>query len=124
MARTMSRAGQPAYLYIFTWADGGSRARLGACHGEELYLLADSFPADWLHLDGESTFGEILRTYWSNFASSGQPAGPGLPAWLPYDSELNQVQELGGRIQPAPAWTTLPALQKIMQPILDAIASE
>jgi len=119
MARTMSRAGQAAYLYLFIWADGGKRARLGACHGEELYFLGDSFPQDWVRLDGEKAFGEILRRYWTNFATSGRPAGPGLPAWSPYNAESNQVQELGDRIQPEPAWTTLPAFQKIMRPILE-----
>jgi para-nitrobenzyl esterase len=119
MARAMSRAGQPVYLYLLTWADAGKRARLGACHGEELYFLGDSFPPDWVRVDGEKTFGEILRRYWINFSNSGQPGDPGLPAWPPYNSESNQVQELGSRIQPEPAWTSLPSLQKIMQTILE-----
>jgi para-nitrobenzyl esterase len=118
MARAMSRAGQPVYLYLLTWSDAGRRARLGACHGEELDFLSDSYPEDWVPVAGEKTFGEILRRYWTDFANSGQPGAPGLPPWPAYDSSSNQLLELGSDIQPGPAWTSLSALQKLMQPIL------
>ena len=119
MARAMYRAREPAYLYLFTWADAGKRAKLGACHGEELYFLGDSFPSDWVSAAGEKRFGEVLRQYWMNFAKSGQPDGPGLPAWPAYDSSSNQVMELGSRIQAEPASPSLPALQRITQQILE-----
>ncbi|HEX4164882.1 MAG TPA: carboxylesterase family protein, partial [Bryobacteraceae bacterium] len=118
MASSMTRAGEPAYLYLFTWVDAGKRAKLGACHGEELNFLADSFPRDWVSVDGQNTFGDILRRYWTNFAKSGQPGDPRLRPWPAYDAPSNQVLELGRRIQPAPPWSSLPALQQIMQPIL------
>lgn len=47
MARAMSHVGQEAYLCDFSFAETGKRAPLGAYHGEELYLLSNSFPADW-----------------------------------------------------------------------------
>jgi para-nitrobenzyl esterase len=118
MARAMSRAGEPAYLYLLTWADAGKRARLGACHGEELYFLGDSFPRDWAVVDGQQKFGETLRRYWTNFAKFGKPGGAGLPAWPPYDAASNQAQELGRIIQPRPVWPKLQSLQKVMQPVL------
>jgi para-nitrobenzyl esterase len=118
MARAMSRAGEAAYLYLLTWADAGQRARLGACHGEELYFLSDSFPSDWRPVDGENTFGETLRRYWTTFAKAGRPGGPGLPAWPAYDFDSNQVLKLGKRIEPEPAASSATALQYLMQPIL------
>jgi para-nitrobenzyl esterase len=118
MARSMTRAGEPAYLYLFTWADAGKRPKLGACHGEELNFLDDSFPREWVSGDGQNTFGETLRRYWTNFAKSCRAGGSRLPPWPAYDSHSNQLLELGRRIQPAPAWSSLPALQQIMQPIL------
>ncbi|MBV8451075.1 MAG: carboxylesterase family protein [Deltaproteobacteria bacterium] len=118
MARAMSRIGEPAYLYLLTWADAGKRARLGACHGEELYFLGNEFPRDWTFVDGQQKFGEILRRYWTNFAKSGKPGGAGLPAWPLHDAASNQVQDLGRTIQPEPAWPELRSLQKIMQPVL------
>jgi para-nitrobenzyl esterase len=119
MARAMSRIGQPAYLYLFTWSDTGKRAQLGAYHGEELNFLGDSFPSDWVSVTGEKKFGDNLRRYWTNFANTGDPEGPGLSRWPPFDVRSNQVLILGPRIQLAPASSSLRAIQKIMQPILE-----
>jgi para-nitrobenzyl esterase len=119
MARAMTRKGEPAYLYIFTWVDAGKRARLGACHGEELYFLGNSFPRDWVPVDGEKTFGEMLRRYWVNFAKSGQPGGPGLPAWPAYNPHSDRILELGKHTQHVSVPPSLPELQKVMQPILE-----
>jgi para-nitrobenzyl esterase len=118
MARATTRVGEPAFLYLFTWADAGKRARLGACHGEELNFLSDSFPRDWVRVAGQKRFGKMLRRYWTDFAKSGEPDGPGLPAWPAYDARSNQVFELGRDTQLGPAWSSLPALQRLMQPIL------
>lgn len=120
MARAMSRIGEPAYLYLFTWAESGKRARLGAFHGEELYFLDDSFPSDWVAAAEEKQFGENLRRYWTNFAKRGDPSGPGLPVWPRFDVRSNQVIELGARIGIAPVWSSVPALEKIMRPILES----
>jgi para-nitrobenzyl esterase len=119
MARAMSRIGEPAYLYLFTWSDTGKRARLGAYHGEELNFLDDSFPSDWVSVTGEKKFGEDLRRYWTNFARTGDPDGPGLSPWPPFDVRSNQVLNLGPRVQLVPARSNLRALQKIMWPILE-----
>ena len=119
MARAMYRIRDPAYLYLFTWTGAGKRARLGAFHGEELYFLGDSLPSDWISIDGERRFGETLRRYWTNFAKSGQPGGPGLPEWPVYDSSSNQMMDLGSRIQLEPVSSGLHALQEVMQPILE-----
>jgi para-nitrobenzyl esterase len=118
MARATSRIREPAYLYLFAWADAGKRARLGAYHGEELNFLSNSFPRDWVHIDAQKRFGETLRRYWTNFAKTGQPGGPGLPAWPTYDPRSNQVLELGPRVQLEPASRNLVALQRVMEPIL------
>ncbi len=119
MARAMSRGGDPAYLYLFTWADTGKRAKLGACHGEELDFLSDSFPSDWTEVDGQKRFGETLRHYWANFAKTGHPGSAGLPPWPAYSSRSIQVLQLGSRIQLAPASSDVRGLQKVMQPILE-----
>jgi para-nitrobenzyl esterase len=117
MARAVTRSGEPAYLYLFSWADAGKRARLGACHGEELYFLSDTLPRDWVPVEGEKKFGEAVRTYWTNFAKTGRPVSPGLPAWPTYDPRSNQVLELGSDIHLESASPSLLALQRVMEPI-------
>lgn len=121
MAHAMSRAGEPAYLYLLTWADAGQRAQLGASHGEELYFLSNSFPHNWTPVDGENIFGEILRRYWTNFAKFGRPGGPGVPPWPAYEFTSNRMQTLGKHIQTEPVGASVTALQKLMQPILQSV---
>ncbi len=124
MARATSRAGEPAYLYLFTWSGAGQRARLGASHGEELYFLGNSFPRDWVTVNGENTFGEILRRYWTNFAKFGRPGGPDILPWPAYDFGTNRMQTLGKRIQLEPVRSSVTELQKLMQPILKGIGEK
>jgi para-nitrobenzyl esterase len=118
MARAMARIGEPAYLYRFTWADGGQRAKLGACHGEELYFLSDTFPRNWTYVEGQEKFGQRVRQYWTNFARSGDPGSAGLPAWPAFTPHSNGVLELGRSIQPVPVSSIVPALSKVMRPVL------
>jgi para-nitrobenzyl esterase len=118
MGRVMTRMGQPAWLYRFTWAESGQRSRLGAYHGEELSFLGNAFPGNWDSNSGERAFGATLRQYWTNFAKSGNPNGAGLPEWAAYDPRANQIQELGRRIQSIPASARLLRLEHIMKPIL------
>ena len=118
MARAMSRVGEPAFLYRFTWNGAGKRARLGAYHGEELTFLSESFPDEWVAVDGEERFGTILRSYWTNFAKTGHPDGPGLPTWPPFDPHTDLLLELGKPIRSVPAGSEVLALHRITQRIL------
>jgi para-nitrobenzyl esterase len=118
MGRVMTRIGQPAWLYRFTWAESGQRSRFGAYHGQELSFLGNAFPGNWGSSSGDRAFGATLRQYWTNFAKAGNPNGAGLPQWPAYDSRTNQIQELGQQIQSVPASPKLLRLENIMRPIL------
>ncbi len=73
MARAMTRVGQKAYLYDFSYVETGKRASLGAYHGEELSFLSDSFPSDWEHNQDDEKLSQAMRTYWTQFAKTGNP---------------------------------------------------
>ena len=98
LARTMTHWGQHAYLYLFTYAEKGKRARLGAYHGEELYFLSDSYPTDWEHDGDDERLGHAIRAYWVQFAKTGNPGSKALPEWPAYDTSTNQYLELGHNV--------------------------
>jgi para-nitrobenzyl esterase len=114
MAQSMTRVGQKAYLYCFTYAETGKRAPLGAYHGEELKFLSDSFPSDWEHGQDDKTLGEAMRDYWALFAKTGNPNAPGLRGWPSYDVLPDQCFELGRTIGVRPISSQVQILEHIM----------
>lgn len=119
MAQAMTRARQKAYFYYFTYAETGRRAHLGAYHGEELQFLSDSFPVDWQHSQADKKLGQTTRSYWIQFAKTGNPNSPTLPDWPAYDARTDQRLELGRaiRVQRVPA--QLQVLEHILQRVFD-----
>jgi para-nitrobenzyl esterase len=98
MARIMTRAGQKAYLYSFTYVETGKRASLGAYHGLELKFLSREFPHDWEHSADDLKLAEAVRTYWTQFAKTGEPDTSGVPRWPVYGSVEDACMDLGRTI--------------------------
>jgi para-nitrobenzyl esterase len=119
MAKATTRAGQKAYLYYFTYAETGKRAPLGAYHGEELYFLSNSFPGDWQHNDDDEKLGVAMRTYWTQFAKTGNPNAPGVPLWPAFNAESAGRLELGRTVCVCPVASRLLALEHIMKQVLE-----
>jgi para-nitrobenzyl esterase len=95
------------WFYYFTYpASAKSYAGLGAFHGIELKFLSGWFrPARWGEPDAEDKkLGELMRGYWTQFAKTGDPNGPGLPRWPVYDPKADLVLEIGHeiRLRPTP----------------------
>jgi para-nitrobenzyl esterase len=93
---------------------------LGAFHGEELFFLDDSFPADWERGPDEAQLGGLMRAYWSRFAMTGDPNGPGLPRWPAFGAVVDECFELGRTVRqrPVPDAAQVRALEGIMQQVL------
>jgi para-nitrobenzyl esterase len=117
MAQMMTRTGQKAFLYYFTYVETGKRAPLGAYHGEELNFLSNVFPDDWEHSQDDEKLGEIVRTYWVQFAKTGDPNVAGVPQWPAYHARKDECFELGRTIGGRPVAVQLQALERIMKQI-------
>jgi para-nitrobenzyl esterase len=84
-------AGLPVYRYHFELAAPPSRFHpvSFAFHADEIeYVFGtlDTRPgADWRPEDRK--LSEQMMGYWTNFAKTGDPNGPGLPAWPRYDKD-------------------------------------
>lgn len=118
LARAMTRAGESAYLYYFTFAETGKRASLGAYHGEELNFLSNIFPGDWQHSPQDELLGEEIRAYWTQFAKTGNPDVAGYPHWAAYSEPSPAVFELGRTVGPRPLEPRLVEMEGIMREVL------
>lgn len=104
-ARDAVRAGLRAYLYYFTYPPKGAYLSLGSFHGLELSFIGGGFfrRSRWGDPDARDLqFAELVSGYWTRFAATGDPNGPGAPAWPAYHPAEDRAIELGLRVGPIP----------------------
>ena len=84
--------GARGFVYRFDRAiPGKGEATLGAFHGLELPFVFNSFTSrSWRWLPFTETdrkLSAVMETYWTNFARSGDPNGPGLATWKAWNGD-------------------------------------
>jgi para-nitrobenzyl esterase len=103
-ARLQAGSGQSSvYYYSFTqkppFPAGSVYEGWGASHFAELWYVFDHLDqAPWQWSDADRKVAEEISSYWVNFAKSGNPNGPGLPAWPPFTNADSKVIYLGDPI--------------------------
>jgi para-nitrobenzyl esterase len=89
--------GAPAYVYRFSYIPPALRERWrnAVPHGAEIAFVFGTVgarPGVTLTPEDQAV-SRAVNTYWSNFAKTGDPNGPGLPKWPRHDPTKNEILE-------------------------------
>jgi para-nitrobenzyl esterase len=97
VAAEFRRQGLPAYVYRFSYVANSmaSEWKSGAPHATEVPYIMNTVAAKYGDklTAKDAKIADVMNSYWANFAKTGNPNGPGLPAWPIYDSTADQIMD-------------------------------
>jgi len=98
-AHATAEAGLPAYRYYFTQRPGNIAGDVfGAHHAAEVPFVFNTLIARSHFTPEDRALARTMQRYWTRFAATGDPNGPGDPEW-PLDSpDADTLLELGPQI--------------------------
>ena len=120
-AKAFVEKGVPAYIYLFSYVSPSMQQmmRYGAAHGSEIaYVFNNLRPRNGAALaPKDQEVAQMMNTYWTNFAKTGNPNGKGLSKWPVYNPEKNQLLEIqpdGSAVgKPDPKKARLDVIEKL-----------
>jgi para-nitrobenzyl esterase len=125
-ARMQSGSGQgKVWQYYFAhrppYPDRAPFKAWGAAHTAELFYVFEHYDTDfgfgWT--DAERRYGDMVASYWTNFAKTGDPNGPGLPVWPAFTDGGQTVMRFGETTAIAGDLPNRAALEQIDEDIQD-----
>ena len=98
VCQALSDQEKPVYAYYFTQTPAAdTEGKLGAFHAMDIsYVFGVDFISP-LATDADKALSDKMMQYWVNFARVGDPNGEGLPTWSTYNSNADEMMELGRR---------------------------
>jgi len=98
MASLHASARHHAYFYLFEReVPGKGQQSLGSFHSLELPYVFGALPTwTWLPFQEiDHKLSEVIQSYWTNFAKTGNPNGRNLPEWREFESREQVAMEFG-----------------------------
>ena len=95
-AATLAAQGQRTYEYRFSYVAQSMRKQWpGAPHATEIPYVFDTVATKYGKdlTAGDEASARAANAYWANFARSGDPNGPGLPAWPAYSPARDEIMD-------------------------------
>jgi para-nitrobenzyl esterase len=89
-----------AYLYLFDRVPPDSACKCATHASEIVYAFHNVSLSSRPFQDADRKLAETMSSYWVNFATKGDPNGPGLPAWAVYNEQKDELMALGDRVEP------------------------
>lgn len=120
-ADTTAKNNSPVYMYQFTRVPDTPLKKYGAFHGLEIFYVFGNLHAGKVVVPDNKmdiSLSQDIMKYWTNFAKSGDPNGPGLPKWPAYSSETGQYIDLGDQI------TAKTGLDKEYRDLIDKVTQK
>lgn len=99
LGRNNAEAGLPTWLYFFSRTPPKKRQTLGAYHASEIAFVFDSHIKLLGFTDADASLTDIMTTYWTNFAKTGDPNSGSVPVWPAYSAESDQWMHLAHGIE-------------------------
>ena len=105
VAATLARQGIASYEYRFGYVATSLKNewKTGAPHATEIPYVMNTVKAKYADqlTAADAAIAETTNSYWANFAKTGDPNGPGLPAWPKYDPAADKIMLFGADGQAA-----------------------
>jgi para-nitrobenzyl esterase len=119
-AKIQSRGKYKAYLYNFLRKPPaeGEFVKYGAFHTAEVPYAFNTLQYFKRPLQlSDYALGELMSSYWTNFAKTGDPNGKGLPTWPAFDDAKAMVMMFDGKssAKPFPRKEAMDTLYEILK---------
>ena len=124
VGRQNVQSDEPTFMYHFTRVPPSKKQTIGAFHAAELSFVFDTHVRGMQITDSDRKLTDRMGSYWTNFARTGDPNGPGLPEWPAMTGDRDVWMKLDAKPEPIEGLRArkLDILEEALRSRIDAVA--